>query len=179
MTLETVWSDYRSELTAFLRQRLRDPADVDDVLQEVLLKTHQSLPQLRDGANLKAWLYQIARNAVTDHYRIAAKGRDVHPGDLWYEDDEDSGHAFEACVAPFIAALPDDAADLLTAVDLRGEAQKDYAAAQGIPYSTLKSRVKTARGQLRKLFDDCCRTTLDAQGNIMDYAPKSTRCGNC
>lgn len=82
-------------------------------------------------------------------------------------------------MAPFISALPPAKARLLTVVDLEGQSQKDYAAQNGISYSTLKSRVQSARDDLRGLFDDCCNLTLDARGSVAEVQPKSGRCKNC
>jgi len=57
--------------------------------------------------------------------------------------------------------------------------QKDYAAANGLSYSTLKSRVQKGRSQLRDLFEDCCHLSLDKHGNIIEYQPKGDSCGKC
>ena len=179
-TLEVIWNEHRAALRSFLRKRVADPEDVDDLLQEILIRTHGGLPRLREEENLQAWLYRIARNVTVDHYRRAGRDRAVHADDLWYSaDDPDTLTELEGCVAPFLAGPPSEEADLLAAVDLGGVSQKDYATEQGISYSTLKSRVQSARRDLRKLFDDCCRTYLDAQGRLVDYRPKSGHCEIC
>ena len=67
--LEQLWSEFAIPLRAFLRGRVRSPADAEDLLQDVFLKVHQRIGDLRDAAKLEGWLYQIARNAVIDHYR--------------------------------------------------------------------------------------------------------------
>lgn len=180
MTTEEIWSEYRAAIKAFLHARVANPADVDDLLQEILIKTHRSLTTLNERESLKAWLFRTARNATTDFYRRQGRGRNLHPDDLWYGDDDvDSQHQLERCVIPFIAGLPEDAARLLTAVDIEGQSQKDYAQRRGIRYSTLKSRVRNARRDLRKLFDDCCHLSLDSRGAVIEYRPKSGRCENC
>ena len=79
----------------------------------------------------------------------------------------------EPCVAPFIKALPPDLGKMLQSIDIEGMSQKDYAAKHGIGYSTLKSRVQSGRIQLRKLFENSCDFTLDAQGNIVAYSRKA------
>ncbi|MEM1130484.1 MAG: RNA polymerase sigma factor SigZ [Pseudomonadota bacterium] len=178
--IEDVWRDYRHALGAYLRARVADPDDAEDLLQEVLIRSHRSLARLRDSENLRGWLFRIARNATMDFYRRKGRAATVHADDLWYAaPDADVHGGLEACIRPFIAALPETDAALLTAIDIEGVSQKDYAAARGLSYSTLKSRVQSARGKLRGLFEDCCAMVLDHQGNIMDYRQKSECRGDC
>lgn len=56
-------------LQAFIRRRVRDDTLADDLAQETLLKVYRSRATLRDDAKLEAWLYQIARGTIIDHYR--------------------------------------------------------------------------------------------------------------
>ena len=179
-TLEEVWNEYRSALRAFLLKRVADPDDVDDLLQEVLIRTHKGLPSLRDPKNLRSWLFRIARNVTTDFYRRRGGETKIHPDDLWYgEDAPETLTELENCVQPFLNRLSENDADMLRAINLGDVSQKDYAASHGISYSTLKSRVQAARRDLRRTFDACCSMELDAQGRLVDYRPKSGRCENC
>ncbi len=180
MEFEPVWTAYRARLKAFLHARVSNPADVDDLLQDISLKVHAGLGGLARAESLKPWLFQTAQNAITDHYRKSARRPDPHPDDLWYApDDPQLRQELEACVAPFIAARDADSAALLRAVELDGQSQRAFAADLGLPYSTLKSRVQTARARLRDLFDECCSVTLDARGNIADYDTIPERCEKC
>ncbi|WP_425046575.1 RNA polymerase sigma factor SigZ [Primorskyibacter sp. S87] len=180
MDVEQVWSDYRSRIRAFLRARVANPADVDDLLQDISIKVFTGLSGVDDQSRLQPWLFQTANRTIIDHYRKSGRHNDLHPDDLWYQGDDTSMRQdLEGCVEPFISALPRASADLLTAVDINGQSQKDYADARGIPYSTLKSQVQKARSELRSVFEDCCRLTLDTRGSIADYDVKSDRCKNC
>ena len=71
MTLSTgdVWSDFSQRLRAAIAARVADPADADDILQDVFLKVHLRLDTLEDESRLAPWLFQITRNAITDYYR--------------------------------------------------------------------------------------------------------------
>ena len=88
-------------------------------------------------------------------------------------------HAFEGCVASFLDALPEETSALLRAIELEGVSQKDYAAREGVSYSTLKSRVQSGRKQLRGLFEQCCDIALATDGSVLDYTRKSDGCGGC
>ncbi len=180
MNIEEVWPEYRTRLRAFLHARVSNPADVDDLLQEISIKVFSGLPQLKDPSKLQAWLFQTANRAIIDHYRTSARGRDVHPDDLWYAaDDPGVRQELAACVEPFLNALPAETARMLTAIDIEGMSQTDYAKANGLSYSTLKTRVQKGRAALRDSFQDCCTLTIDARGDIADYDPKSDNCKKC
>ena len=49
--IEDVWFEYRSGIKAFLHTRVSAAEEVDDLLQEILIKTHKSLPVLKSEKN--------------------------------------------------------------------------------------------------------------------------------
>ncbi len=179
MQLEQIWNDYSGALRGFLRKRVSDEADVDDLLQEILLKTHGHLSEVRDPAALRAWLFQVARNATVDFYRTRGKAQAVNAADLWYGEAEEAGalRDLEGCVDVFLSALPEQDADLLRAIDLEGRRQKDVAAELGLAYSTLKSRVQAARDKMAAQYRACCALELGARGEIIDFVQNQTGCG--
>ncbi|MES9826383.1 MAG: RNA polymerase sigma factor SigZ [Candidatus Thiodiazotropha endolucinida] len=178
--IETIWDHYRSALKAFLHKKIANADDVDDLLQDILIKTHQSLHTIKSTDRIKPWLFKIAHHTVIDFYRKRSKRQQVTPEDYWQQDiDDNFQKELASCLAPFISALPAESADLLMQIDLEGESQKDYAEKTGLSYSTLKSRVQKSRSQLRKLFDDCCHFTINQRGEIIDCDPKNGNCENC
>lgn len=180
MDVEAVILEYRDALRRFLLSRLRDPNDADDVLQEVLTKTFRTLDTLKSEDSVRPWLFRIAHNALTDHYRRTARDAGIDAADLWYgQMDSEAEHAFAPCVDSFLNALPDDAARLLRAVELEGVSQKDYAAQIGVSYSTVKSRVQASRRKLRSLFEQCCDIAFATDGSILEYRRKDGGCTRC
>lgn len=178
--IESIWSEYRASLLAFLRSKVSSQEDADDLLQDILLKAHQSMNGLGQVESLKAWLFQIASNTITDFYRRKERHKSIHPDDLWYNElDQDDQHILENCVTPFIDALSPEMGELLRKIDLQGVSQKNHAAELGVSYSTLKSQVQASRRELRKLFGDCCNFSLDPKGNIVGYERKKDNCGPC
>ena len=175
MTLEAIWQEYRSSLKAFLCSKISNAADVDDLLQEILIKTHQNLTKVRAEESIKSWLFQIANHSIIDFYRRNKTFSELNQEEavsetVWLKAQErDIKQELSICIEPFIQALDERDGELLTAIDINGESQREYAESLGISYSTLKSRVQKARAQLRSLFDNCCQMQLDRQGNLMEY----------
>jgi RNA polymerase sigma-70 factor (ECF subfamily) len=180
ISIEAVWYEYRAQVKAFLHSKISDPDEIDDLLQEILIKTHGNLHSLKSEKSIKAWLFQIANHTIIDFYRKHSKAKPVSAEDLWYgEENHQIQKELSQCVGPFIKALPRETAELLTEIELSGRSQKEFAHLLGISYSTLKSRVQKGRQQLLGLFEDCCHLSLDKNGSIIDFDPKSNNCEDC
>lgn len=52
-----------------IRSRVNAPADVEDIMQEVLLKLYRGLDSFRGESQLKTWIYRLVKNAIADYYR--------------------------------------------------------------------------------------------------------------
>lgn len=180
MNVEKVWKEYQTSLKGFLHKNISNPDDVDDLLQEILIKTYQKLSTVQDNKKVKSWLFQVANNTIIDFYRQRAKGKEVSQDDLWYTDSKESAlDQLSACIIPFIKELPAQEAALLTAVEIEGASQKETAERMGMKYSTFKSKVQKSRKMLHKLFNECCEFSIDKQGNIIDFQEKNTGCSGC
>jgi RNA polymerase sigma-70 factor (ECF subfamily) len=178
--LENIWSEYKASLNGFLHSKVSNVHDVEDLLQDILLKTHENLSQLKSEDSVKSWLFQIANRTIIDFYRKKGSKQTLTQEDLWFSEPEpDVKQALSHCVDPFVNALQPEQAELLMAIDLNSQSQKEYAQSLGISYSTIKSRVQKARSELRHVFEDCCQMELDAQGNLMDYERKKNSCHKC
>lgn len=181
-TIDQIWQAYGNNLKALLHAKLGNPADADDLLQEILLKTHQQIGTLTSADKLKPWLFRLANNTVIDFYRARGRRPPLSAEDLWYSDEDSEADQTQAtlssCILPFLDALPTDTAELLRAIDIEGRSQKAYAEELGVSYSALKSRVQRGRTQLRAVFEQCCVMELDACGRLVSYEPRGKSC-NC
>src|SRR5687767_10869777 len=72
-----LWHDVHDRLTAFVAQRVDDPADVADLVQTVFLRVHQHMASVADEERLLPWLFQITRNAIADYYRAPVRRREI------------------------------------------------------------------------------------------------------
>ncbi|MGH2606784.1 MAG: RNA polymerase sigma factor, partial [Anaerolineales bacterium] len=65
-----LYTRYLTPIYRYLRSRLSDPRDAEDLTESAFLKAYQALPRYRErGWPFSAYLYQVARNALADHFR--------------------------------------------------------------------------------------------------------------
>lgn len=183
MNIEHIWNDYGTHLRGFLVSRVNDPDDAEDLLQEILIKTHKQLGSLKDPKKFKAWLFQIARNTLIDYYRKPSRNSSSETLPELADTQEEDSEAQEnlrlelsQCIKPFMKDLPQKYREVLEAIDLQGHSQKELAQQLGLSHSTVKSRVQRGRQKLAALFQECCAYEVDARGTIIDYETKSECC---
>ena len=180
MNIEKIWTEYQSGIKAFLRSKISNPSDVDDMIQDLWIKTFNSLHTLKSGNSIKPWIFRITSNAIIDFYRKNGRPFDQIVEDFSNdEDSEDIQQILSGCMIPFINLLPEHSADLLIQIDIKGLSQKEYAKRHDLNYSTVKSRVQKSRNELRNLYEDCCHFSFDSYGNLTDFDPKSRKHKNC
>lgn len=63
---------HRDSLARFIAATV-GPSDAEDILQETLISALRAYPRLREGSNVRAWLFTIARNKALDEYRARAR----------------------------------------------------------------------------------------------------------
>jgi RNA polymerase sigma-70 factor (ECF subfamily) len=190
LSTEAVWSELRANIRGFVGRRVRQPADVEDIVQRVFLQVHRALPTLRDTDRLHAWVYQMTRRVIADYYRAPSQTREVPAGgavDLAPQvahaaDDDADGSALQelsACLKPLINSLGPADQQALQLVEFEGVTQVQAAERLGLSVSGMKSRVQRARLHLRTALDECCRIALDRRGGIMSYEARDDQCGTC
>lgn len=172
------WRDLDAKLRPFIARRVRADADVDDVVQDVFLRMQRGLAGLHDHERFGPWVYQVARSAIADHQRKAARhplATSEAPEEISLSEDDDDGSVereLAAYLAPFVAMLASPYREALTLTELEGLTQKDAAAMLGISLSGMKSRVQRGRQQLRRALEDCCNIALDARGRVVSCEPR-------
>ena len=158
----------------FVRRRVAQSHDAEDITQETLLRLYRSADSLQDEQALEAWMYRIARNAISDHYRRSAvRANPIDPDDLVslpaeMPEEPRAEVSLAACLAPLLARVPDDYRTALELTDLGTMTQEDAAARLGLSTSGMKSRVQRGRRMLRAEVGRCCRIELDTRGALAD-----------
>ena len=187
LDLESIWAEVGASMDRFVRRRVNDPHQADDVVAEVMLRIHQHLGSLDDRERLTAWVFRIARNAITDHYRRSARRREVPAAELepltdpsadaWLDDQDATLAELASCIRPLVEALPRDYRRALELTDFDGHSQVDAARMEGISVSGMKSRVQRGRHQFATLVKQCCDITIDARGELIDFQLRANGCG--
>ena len=164
------WRDHRDLLFRFIHKRVADRSTAEDLTQDVLLKAYSRRDTLKASQKLESWLFQIARNAIIDHYR-ARRPLEQLPADLAEEGLAEAGarRQLARCVGPFVDQLPPTYGQALTLADLQGLPQEQVAKTLGLSLSGAKSRIQRARTMLRQAYLSCCKIEFDPRGNIADF----------
>ena len=177
----------RNAIRAFVLGRLKDAALAEDLTQETLLRLTTRLHTLRDPARLEAWVFQIARNLMADHFRSAketepfdeaahAPASERSGDDRLNRDEEALRHAVTIYVQSAVEALPEPYRAALRATEFDGVSQVELAPRIGRSVSAAKSRVQRARAMLREEMERCCRWETDKYGAVLEVQPKQSDC---
>lgn len=166
------WNAHESELCNFLRHRAGDSHLADDLLQEVFVKAMQQGRQFCTLDNDRAWLFQVARNALVDHYRLGREATGLPEDMSQPEPICEPIHALSACVARVLSELTAEDRNIIEQCDLEGVKQKDYAVVHGLSLAAAKSRLLRARERMRARMNTACQVRFDEQGRVADHVPR-------
>ena len=170
----TAWTEFGARLRAWLERRVAQPADAEDLLQQVFLRMAAKPPAVGTNESLGAWLWRVARNALVDHYRRRERRRmDALDIDVPAELGDGADVSLVRCLRPMLRGLPTLYGDAVLQADLEGRRQADLAAEAGVSVSAMKSRVQRGRQMLHDLLRACCGAPGDLErGDDM-------ACGGC
>jgi RNA polymerase sigma-70 factor (ECF subfamily) len=179
-----IWDHLHQGLRAFIVKRVTSEADADDLLQEVFLRVHRQVGQLKHPDRLLPWIFTIARHAIIDHYRSAER----HPertiglaGDLEEKIgmsqstdtmSDDARRDLAGCLRPMVEKLPVKYREAVTLIEFEGLTGREAASRLGLSIAGMKSRVQRGRHQLKQMLDQCCVIQLDSRRGIAEYEPR-------
>jgi RNA polymerase sigma factor (sigma-70 family) len=154
----------RSRLRGFIRRRVPDPRDAEDVLQEVFFELVEANRLLMPIDHVTAWLFRVARNRITDLFR---RKKPESPSDSFAdllpspEAGPEALYARQLLLEELEAAideLPPAQREVFLAHEIDGRSFKDMAAETGVSINTLLSRKRYAilhlRERLRSVHDE-------------------------
>ena len=173
-----LWTQLHKRLLSFIRRRVRDETDAEDILQEVFARVHANIGSLVNRQRVQSWVYQITRNAIVDYYRARER---VTEADLKLQvtEHDDSGPEQELarCIQPLLTALPTEYREAVALTELEGLTQRAAAERVGLSLSGMKSRVQRGREQLRQRLLECCHIEFDRRGRVIEY--ETRECSVC
>jgi RNA polymerase sigma factor (sigma-70 family) len=165
----------QSRLSNFIRRRVPDPRDAEDILQEVFYELVEANRLLMPIEHVTGWLFRVARNRITDLFR-KKKPESFSDTAVADEDDEllqledllpspDAGpealYARQVLLDELEVAvdeLPEEQREVFVAHELDGRSFKEMAARTGVSVNTLLSRKRYAvlhlRERLQSIYDE-------------------------
>ena len=165
----------QSRLLNFIRRRVPDARDAEDILQDVFYELVEANRLLMPIDHVTGWLFRVARNRITDLFR---KKRPESLGDTAFADEDDDMLQLEDLLPSPAAGpealyarnvlvdelelavdgLPEEQREVFVAHELEGRSFKEMAAATGVSVNTLLSRkryaVRHLRERLRRVHDE-------------------------
>jgi RNA polymerase sigma-70 factor (ECF subfamily) len=170
------WRELETRLRPYVARRVGSTSEVDDIVQEILVKTLGGVGALRDGERFGGWVYRIAEHAIADFASTRARAPIPLAADADVPEDRDAAgdEATELqaelgkCVALFVARLPSPYREAITVTDLEGLTQKKAADMLGVSLSGMKSRVQRGRERIREMFEECCEVSVDCRGRVVE-----------
>ncbi len=169
----------QSRLRNFIRRRVPDPRDAEDILQDVFYELVEANRLLMPIEHVTGWLFSVARNRITDLFR---KKKPESFSDVAVEDDDGERLRFEDLLPSpdagpealyvrsllleeletAVGELPAEQREVFVAHELEGRSFKEIAAQTGVGVNTLLSRKRYAvlhlRERLQSVYDEFTKT---------------------
>ena len=160
-------------LRNFIRRRVPDPLDAEDILQDVFYRLVEANRLLMPIEHVTGWLFRVARNRITDLFR---KKEPENFSELELGGEEDELFQFEDLLPSpdagpealyarnlllrelerAVAELPKDQRDVFVAHEFEGRSFKELSAETGVSVNTLLSRKRYAVLHLRERLQRVC-----------------------
>ncbi len=164
---------YQRKLGRLLSRLIRDPAEVEDVVQESFIKAYRALPNFRGDSAFYTWLYRIGINTAKN-YLVSMGRRPQVSDDVEIEDAEnfEDGDELRTAETPetelmskeiaqtvndTVNSLPEELRTAITLREIEGLSYEEIATLMNCPIGTVRSRIFRAREtiaeRLRPLLD--------------------------
>ncbi len=166
----------QSRLRNFIRKRILDESEAEDILQEVFYELVQAYRLMKPVEQAGAWLFRVARNRIIDRFRkrrpevtgsnalAREEEGEIFPWEELLPSPDagpDAAYAREVLLDEIEAALdelPEEQREVFVAHELEGRSFNELAAATGLSVNTLLSRKHYAvlhlRRRLRAIYDE-------------------------
>jgi RNA polymerase sigma factor (sigma-70 family) len=171
-----VIAEERSRLRNFIRRRVPDPSDAEDIVQEVFYELVEANRLLMPIEHVTGWLFRVARNRIIDLFRkkrretsgsdpvaVSDEGEALLLEDVLPSPDAGPAEAYARTVLldeleEALDELPEEQRDVFIAHEIDGYSFKEIAARTGVSVNTLLSRKRYAvlhlRERLQSIHDE-------------------------
>jgi RNA polymerase sigma factor (sigma-70 family) len=169
--ISEVVAEERPRLRNFIRRRVPDPADVEDIVQDVFYELVEANRMLMPIEHVTGWLFRVARNRITDLFRkkkpdrfsetaIAGEDGELLRIEELLPSPDDGPEALYFRTALLdeleiaLGELPEEQRDVFVAHEIEGRSFKEIAAEAGVNVNTLLARKRYAVLHLRERLQD-------------------------
>lgn len=174
MEIDTIgiWNKFNSEIYFFILKKTKDTDITSEILQNSFLKIHQNLENVKNPEKIKAWVFQIVRNEITNYYNFRLKTS--HSQKLQIETSSEK-YGDLCCFDRFISNLPEAYQEVIQWVYIKGKTQVEVAEIMDISLANVKARVRRAKLILIQNFNKCCRFSINDEGKLVG----ESNCSRC
>src|SRR2546427_6213013 len=168
-----------ARLRNFIRRRVPDPRDAEDILQDVFYKLVEANRLLMPIEHVTGWLFRVARNRITDFFRTKTpESFDELLEDLLPSPDAGPEALYARNVLLdelelAVDELPEEQRAVFVAHELEGRSFKEIASATGVNVNTLLSRKRYAvlrlRQRLQSIYDELTKALGPEHEMEMDF----------
>lgn len=172
---ETVSREER-RLRNFIRKRVADPRDVEDILQDVFYELVEAYRMMKPIEQVGAWMFRVARNRITDLFRKSGRGRSTEETSALTEEGDgllleellpspDAGpdavytrNVLLEEIEEALEELPKEQREVFMAHEVMGYSFNELSEQTGVSVNTLLSRKHYAvlhlRERLRSIYEE-------------------------
>ncbi len=164
MDTQKIVSNFGTELYFFILKRVKDKDISNDIFQNTFLKIHKNVSKLEKEEKVKAWIFQIARNEISNYFNKESI----------YVDKIDTSieiplHKYQhiCCFDKFINDLPKIYRKVIELIYIEGLKQKEVSEKLEISLENVKIRIKRGKEILKKKLNECCKYEFDKNGKLI------------
>jgi RNA polymerase sigma factor (sigma-70 family) len=177
--IEAVYNDERKRLLGYIRNRVPDRFEAEDILQDVFYQLTIGFRDIRRIENLTAWIYRVTDNRITDLFRkkkpvtisYSENTKDDEDGPLTLEEilpslgsthaDEEIKELIWEAIEETLSELPEEQRSVFVATEFDGISFKEISARTGTGVNTLISRKRYAVLALRERLNELYKLLIN------------------
>ena len=177
--ISSAYNSERKKLMRYIRRRVPDQFDAEDILQDVFYQLTVGFRDLDRIENLSAWLYRVTNNRIIDRFRKKKPDRINHSGRILNgkeapvslgeilpalgssPEDEEIKEMIWQEIEEVLSELPEEQREVFVAHEFEEKSFKELSETTGIPVNTLLSRKRYAVLALRSRLEELYKLLLN------------------